>query len=178
MVHNRSGFAATYDTTTIYFHWLTVFLVIMLWVIGMTADWVPRGPQRQVVWSVHVILGFVTTLVVLARILWRSAFGRTPPPANTGFLHVASEAMHYLLFALLLTVLVTGVVNASYRGFNIFDIWQMPQFGMGDRATRRNLKEWHELSAHAMMIVAAIHAAAALVHQLLWRDRLIDRMRL
>jgi cytochrome b561 len=165
-----------YDKTTIYLHWLTVILVIVLWVIGMVGDWFPRGPQRTAVWSVHVALGFAASVVVLARIAWRMIFGRSLPPANAGILHAASEAVHYLLLVLLVAVLATGVVNASYRGFNVFGVWQVPQFGMGDRATRRSINEWHELAAHGTMVLAAVHAAAALLHQYVWRDRLIDRM--
>lgn len=178
MTNDKRELAARYDAATIYFHWLTVVLVVGLWVIGMTAGWFPRGPQRATVWSVHVMLGFAATLVIAARIVWRAAFGYAPPPANAGLLHVASEAVHYLLLGLLVTVLATGIATASYRGFNIFGVWEVPQFGSGDRATRRSLREWHELAAHATMVVAGVHAAAALVHQYVWRDRLIDRMRL
>lgn len=177
MTNDRPGIVAAYDTATIYLHWLTVLLVVALWVVGMTADWFPRGAPRHAVWSVHVVLGFAATLTVLARIAWRSTLGRKLPPANTGFLHAASETVHYLLLALLVAVLTTGVANASYRGFDVFGLWQVPQFGAGDRAMRRSLKQWHELAAHATIIVAAAHAAAALFHQYVWRDRLLDRMR-
>jgi cytochrome b561 len=171
------GTVFVYDKTTIYLHWLTVILVSVLWVVGMTGDWFPRGPQRTAVWSVHVALGFAASVAVLARIVWRMTFGRSLPPANPGILHIASETMHYLLLAMLVAVLATGIANASYRGFNIFGVWHMPQFGAGDRATRRSINEWHELAAHGTMILAAVHATAALLHQHVWRDGLIDRMR-
>ena len=35
-----------YDPTTIWLHWLTLGAIIILWLIGQTADWVPRGPFR------------------------------------------------------------------------------------------------------------------------------------
>ena len=35
---------------------------------------------------------------------------------------------------------------------------------------------WHELAANTIVILAAIHAAAALVHHYLWRDGVLRRM--
>jgi hypothetical protein len=51
--------AERYDATTVWLHWITVALIVVLWVIGQTGDLVPRGPFRTGVWSTHVVLGFV-----------------------------------------------------------------------------------------------------------------------
>lgn len=166
-----------YDPTTIWLHWATVVLIIMLWVIGMTADWLPRGPLRSGGWSVHVILGFAVAFVLLTRIAWRAHFGRLLPPADTGALHALAKVTHYTLYVLLAAVVATGIANASYRGFSIFSIWTVPRFGTGDPATRRSINDWHELAANLTLFVAFIHAAAALVHQYVWRDHLLNRMR-
>lgn len=165
-----------YDPTTIWLHWTMVGLVIALWVIGQTADWVPRGPFRTGLWSVHVLLGFTTGFAFLTRIAWRAHFGRALPPADTGVLYVLAKATHYTLYALLGAVVVLGIADASYRGFNLFGVWSLPQFGSGDAATRRSINEWHELAANLTILVAFLHAMAALVHQYVWRDRLLDRM--
>jgi cytochrome b561 len=166
-----------YDSTTIWLHWITVALVVVLWVIGQTGDLAPRGPARTGVWSIHVTLGLATALVLLTRIAWRAHFGRVLPPADTGFLHAAAKATHALLYVLLAAVVILGITDASYRGFNLFGIWKVPQFGLGDTAMRRSINGWHELAANALIIVAAVHALAALAHQYVWRDRLLDRMK-
>lgn len=36
--------AETYDRTTIALHWITALSVVVLWIIGQTADWIPDGP--------------------------------------------------------------------------------------------------------------------------------------
>lgn len=168
---------ARYDPTTIWLHWTMAGLIVVLWVIGQTADWAPRGPFRTGLWSVHVLLGFATGFVLLMRITWRAHFGRVLPPADTGVLYVLARTTHYTLYVLLCAVIVLGIVDASYRGFNLFGIWSLPQFGSGDTATRRSINEWHELAANLTILVAFLHAMAALVHQYVWRDRLLDRMR-
>lgn len=168
---------ARYDAATIWLHWISVALVVVLWTIGQTADLVPRGPVRSGAWSTHVLLGFVAALVLLTRVAWRTGPGATLPPADQGALHVLAKATHYSLYVLLAAVVVTGILNASYRGFDLFGVWSVPKFGAGDKAVRRSINEWHELAANILVALAAVHAAAALVHQFVWRDRLLARMR-
>jgi len=168
---------ARYDPTTIWLHWTTVGLIAVLWLIGQTADWMPRGPVRTGLWSVHVVLGLTTGAVLLTRVAWRVHFGRVLPPADTGFLSAIAKVTHYTLYALLVAVVVLGIVDALYRGFNLFGVWSLPQLGTGDAATRRSINGWHELAANLTVVVACLHAAAALVHQYAWRDRLLDRMK-
>jgi cytochrome b561 len=172
----RRSDVGRYDSTTIWLHWTTVGFIVVLWTIGQTADLLPRGPLRAGVWSVHVCLGLVTALVLVTRVAWRAHFGRVLPPANTGVLHAVAEATHYLLYVLLAVVVVLGVVDASYRGFNLFGIGSIPKFGTDDPTIRHSLNEWHGLAANMMILVAFVHALAALAHQYLWRDHLIDRM--
>ena len=169
--------ADRYDPTTIWLHWTTVGLVVVLWVIGQTADLLPRGPFRTGAWSIHVVLGVVTAFVLLTRIAWRARFGRALPPTDTGALYLIAKATHYALYLLLGAVVIAGIIDASYRGFNLFGVWTVPQFGTGDRAIRHSINEWHELAANVLIAVAAIHGLAALGHHFVWRDRLLDRMR-
>lgn len=156
---------------------MTVGFIVILWVIGQTADWAPRGPLRTGLWSVHVVLGLATGLVLLTRVAWRSHFGRVLPPADTAILYAIAQATHYTLYTLLDAVVVLGIVDALYRGFNLFGVWSLPQFGIGDAATRHNIDDWHELAANLTVLVACLHAAAALVHQYVWRDHLLERMK-
>ena len=170
--------APRYDPTTIWLHWITVGFIAALWVIGQTADWAPRGPFRTSLWSVHVVLGCATAFVLLTRIAWRVHLGRVLPPADTGVLYVVAKATHYTLYALLGVVVLLGIADALYRGFNLFGLWSLPQVGTGDAATRRAINEWHELAANLTVLVALLHAGAALIHKYVWRDQLLDRMKL
>ena len=75
--------AECYDTTTVWLHWITVVLVVVLWVIGQTGDLFPRGPLRTGVWSMHVMLGFLTALGLLLELLGEGILGACcrPPTA-------------------------------------------------------------------------------------------------
>jgi len=170
--------AEHYDVTTVWLHWITVILVAVLWVAGQTADLIPRGPLRTGAWSIHVVLGFLTAFVLVTRVAWRAQFGRVLPPADSGAFYVIAKLAHYALYVLIGIAVISGIINASYRGFNIFGLWGVPQFGDGNADIRRSINGWHELAANALIVTAGIHALAALGHHYVLRDRLLDRMRL
>jgi cytochrome b561 len=165
---------ATYDRTTIYLHWATAGLVVILWIIGQTADWFPDGPFNTDYWSIHVVLGFGLAVVVAWRIVWRAFKGRRLPAADAGALRVLAKATHYGLYLLLLTVIVLGITNAFVRGYNLFDLASLPQ--IGDRALRKPITHWHGLAANVLLALAVLHAAAALFHHYFIRDTVLGRM--
>ena len=165
-----------YDLTTILLHWITVGFIVVLWAIGQTADLLPRGSFRSGLWSIHVLVGLATACVLLTRVAWRASFGLVAPPADQGVLYVLAKTTHYALYALLAVVVALGIGDALYRHFNLFGIWQLPQIGAGDAATRHSINEWHGLAANLLIIVAGFHALAALTHHYVWRDRLLNRM--
>ena len=97
-----------YDRTTIALHWATASLTAVLWIIGQTADWIPKGPGQVSYWSIHVVLGFALAIVLVWRIIWRGFKGRRLPDADTGAVHVFAKATHYLLYGLLLVAVACG----------------------------------------------------------------------
>ena len=166
---------ARYDATTMALHWATALLVVTLWTLGQTADWAPDGSLLNTsLWSTHVVLGFTLAVVLIWRIAWRSSGGRALPAADQGALHVLAKATHYGLYLLLAVVVGLGLVNAFVRGYPIYGLFHLPQ--VGDRAWRRPITDWHGLAANIVLGLAGFHAAAALVHQYLWRDGLLGRM--
>jgi cytochrome b561 len=163
-----------YDGTTIALHWLTAILVVALWIIGQTGDWPPRGPMQDDYWSIHVVLGFVLTLVLACRILWRIFQGRRLPPADSGLLYFLARTMHYALYLTLLVVVGLGVVNAFVRGYELFGLVHLPQ--IGDAQWRRPITHWHGLGANLLLILAFLHASAALLHYYVVKDWTLQRM--
>jgi cytochrome b561 len=165
---------AHYDPVTIRLHWATAGLASLLWVMGQTTGWLPRGPLRVNVWSVHILLGVCLALVLVARIVWRGRSGRRLPAAHGGLLQVLAKGTHYLLYLLLIAVVGLGLTNAFAHAFPMFNAWALP--GIGDKDFRHMVNHWHELAANAVMIVALLHAAAALFHHYVLRDGVLDRM--
>jgi cytochrome b561 len=165
-----------YDPVTIVLHWVTAALVVALWSIGQTVDVFPNGPLRIDYRSLHIMFGAILTVVVLGRLAWRLARRVDLPPIDDGLLLVIARVTHWTLYALLVVTVGFGVPYAWARGDSIFNALTIPQMVPGDRALAHQIGDWHALAANALLIVACVHAAAALFHHYILRDETLRRM--
>jgi cytochrome b561 len=161
-------------------HWLTVVLVAIAWTLGTFDDVLPKGAARAVGLFIHISAGVAILVALVARVLWRMA-DPPPQPAPTTlgvWAGTASRFAHYALYALLIAVPIAGIVLQFARGnaLPLFGLAEIPSPWIADRTYARSVKEVHEVLANALAILAAFHAAAALVHHWVFRDRTLVRM--
>jgi cytochrome b561 len=161
-------------------HWLTAICVIGGWLLGQFMDSFPQGPPRAWALWAHISLGECVMLFLLVRLVWRIADPPPPPePTRLGRLQeIAAKLSHYALYALLLAVPLVGIIVQLKRGnaLPVFGAWNFASPWPTDRPTARSLLEVHELLANALLILAGIHAAAALIHHYGFGDRTLARM--
>lgn len=165
-----------YDPTTIALHWVTAALVVLLWVIGQTVDFPPTPALRIDYRSLHIVLGATLGIVLLVRLAWRLARRDLPPPIDQGLLLVIARVTHWGLYALLLLTIGLGIGTTWTRGDLLFGLFSIPAFDPGNRALMRQIHGWHALAANTVLIVAGLHAAAALFHHFIMRDATLRRM--
>jgi cytochrome b561 len=165
-----------YDSTSIRLHWVTAALVIVLWCLGETIDWFPRGDPRVAARSAHIVLGALLAAITCWRIWWRASRGRRLPAAEMGALRVLATATHLALYALLVATLILGLANTLVRGDSIFGLFALPSLAPGDRALRGQIEDLHSWSATVLLMLAGIHAAAALWHHYIRKDGVLRRM--
>ena len=58
----------------------------------------------------------------------------------------------------------------------LFGLATIPSPWLKDAAVAHNVKEVHEVLAHALLVIAAFHAIAALIHHWVFQDRTLIRM--
>ena len=161
-------------------HWAVVVLVILAWILGTFDDAFPKGPARAAALFMHISAGLAVIVFVAMRLLWR--IGDPPPrPEKTplgAWMDRAGQLAHYALYALLIAVPVAGIVVQFARGdaLPLFGLSDIPSPWLANRAFARSAKEVHEVLANALVILAGLHAAAALVHHWIFRDRTLVRM--
>jgi cytochrome b561 len=165
-----------HDPMTIALHWITALLVAVLWTIGQTVDVFPSGPLRIDYRSVHIVLGIVLGAVLLARLAWRLTRHESLPPIDHGVLLAIARFTHWLLYALLAVTVGLGIANVWVRGDSIFNLLSVPAYDPGNRSLMHLIGGWHALAANTVMIVAGVHAAAALFHHYVLRDATLRRM--
>jgi cytochrome b561 len=167
-----------YDSVTLWLHWLTAALVIALFALAEVWGFLPRGSVRRTMVGVHVSLGIILVLAVILRILWRGSFSRRLPLAGRGLLGVVAQVGHYLLYLLLLIMICTGPLNrwASGRPLNFFWLFKIPSPLSADKALHSLVISVHFWAAWTIIILAALHAVAALFHHYVLRDGVLMRM--
>lgn len=170
----------TYGALAIALHWIVALLVLVSWLTGQFGDELPKGAPRDTGLFVHVSVGLAILGFVMTRILWRLA---DPPPATErSALGVwgdrAGKAVHYLIYILLIAIPLVGVAAQFARGHSlpIFGLFEIASPWTEDRTFAHNVTEVHEMLANAIMLLVGLHAAAALLHHYVLRDRTLLRM--
>ena len=161
-------------------HWLTALFVIAGWLLGTFLDDIPKGPQREFGLLTHMTLGQCVFVLVIVRLIWRHT-NPPPPPEKTRYgrlLEISATLNHYVLYALLLAVPLLGVIVQLKRGnpLPIFGFGEFASPWPNDRSVARSVLGVHQCCANAVLILAGVHAVAALVHHYAFRDRTLTRM--
>jgi cytochrome b561 len=170
----------SYGAVPQFLHWLSVGLVAVAWLLGVFGDALPQGAARATGLLVHILVGLALLCVLVVRMLWRVV--DPPPPLERTALGVwldrAARIAHYALYALLVAAPVMGILLQFARGdaLPLFGFSEIASPWAADRALARSIKEIHEILAHALVILAVFHAAAALFHHWVLRDRTLSRM--
>jgi cytochrome b561 len=161
-------------------HWLTAALVMIGWTLGTLGDDLPEGAARATGLFVHISAGLAIIAIVVLRLLWR--IGNPAPEVERTvlgeWLDRAARLAHYGMYALLAIVPIAGIVVQFARGdaLPVFGVIEIASPWYADRAFAGTAKEVHEVLANVLVIVAAFHAVAALVHHWVFRDRTLLRM--
>ena len=161
-------------------HWATVILVVAAWLLGTFGDDLPRGAARDAGLYIHMTAGLTVIAIVVLRMLWRTV-DAPPAPEKTPlgpWLDRAGRLAHVVLYVLLIAVPAVGIAAQFARGrpVPLFGLGEIPSPWAVDRAFARLVTEVHELLANTLLAVACLHAAAALAHHWLFRDRTLARM--
>ncbi len=160
-------------------HWLSAILILGGWLLGQTLDLFPKTMEEGLKLA-HMWSGLGVLTLLAARLAWRRS-GPQPDPIPSAldpWLARAAAVGHLALYALLLAVPVAGIVLSFARGepVSLFGLFEIASPWARDRAFARSAREVHELLANAIMFVAALHAAAALMHHYLLGDATLRRM--
>lgn len=166
-----------YDSVAIALHWTIAALILIAFALGLTVDDFPKAYGPMVV-NIHALLGVAVLVLTLVRLGWRLT--HTPPalPASGGPLaNKAAKAVHVLLYALMLAAPLIGLPTLFYRGRGLdFGLFAIPPVLPRVPEIFHPLTEAHELAAYALVLLAAGHVLAALYHQAVLKDRLMERM--
>jgi cytochrome b561 len=168
--------APRFDDLSIFLHWMTVLFVLGQFITGWLLGLVHH--HGAMLLDLHRSLGSATWVVVAVRLAWRFSSPPPPFPASMSKLNQrAAKLNEHALYTMLVVVPLSGIANAVFRGkrFSLFG-WQVPAL----MAPHKSLSHWfhalHTFGAWGLLILIVSHAGAALMHALVLRDGVLQRM--
>lgn len=168
--------ALRYDDRTIALHWATAGLIVLLWTVAQVIDFFPKGLPRISARSVHMSLGVILGLVMITRIRWRATQAKRLPRAKPELAGRLAEIGHYALYVLIAATVLLGLMNVWARGDSFFGLFKVPQLAPGNARLKETIEDLHAWCANSTVILAALHAGAALAHRYVLRDEVLQRM--
>ena len=166
-----------YGATAKAFHWAIVALLVIQYAIGWLMPDVHAGPPGiPMTW--HISIGIVIFALIVARFLWRLTHPVAPESSLPPWQRITSEAVHWLLYLLVLLTTLSGWLFASARGWTVswFYIAPLPMLTSGNPALVKALNGWHQNFMWALLVVAGLHICAAFVHLFYYRDGVMRRI--
>jgi cytochrome b561 len=155
-----------YGTPAKVLHWLVVGLLAVQFPIGWFMPDVHAGPPGMAM-TLHISFGLTILALILVRLLWRITHPVAPESSLPSWQRVSSEAVHWLLYALVLGTTTTGWLFASFRGWSVsyFNLVPLPMLAAKNTVATHQIDGWHQIAEWGLLIAIGTHVAAALDHR-------------
>lgn len=173
--------APRYTLPAIALHWLMALLMIAAFFVGLSLEDMPLGPEKLKIISYHKWAGITILGLALIRVVWRLTH-RPPELPNTmpPVMKLIAHAGHGVLYVLMFAIPLTGWMMSSAKGYPVvyLGLLPLPDLVGPNEALADTLKEAHEAINWLFAFVLVGHVAAAIKHQLIDKDGIMDRMSL
>lgn len=159
-------------------HWGMLVLFAIIIPLGLYMAELPLGIHKLRLYALHKSIGLTLLALAALRLAWRAGERRPELPPMPAWQHRAALAIHALLYLLMFAVPLSGWLFNSAAGFPLqwFGTVNLPALAHSDPALKKLAHEIHETGAWLLVALVAAHAAAALKHHFLDRDRTLALM--
>lgn len=167
-----------YNKLSKLFHWLSALLILGLFAVGLWmvdlsyySEWYKPVPH----W--HKSIGLCLFALTLARLLWKT-ISASPFIEGKKWEQMAATSVHYLLYAVLFTLFLSGylISTADGRSIDVFNWFSVPGLGSFIENQEDIAGDIHYYSAIFLMSLASLHALAALRHHFIDKDNTLRKM--
>src|ERR1700688_973448 len=169
---------AHYGTAAKVFHWLTAGLLAVQLPLGWLMPGIRRGMNPGAAMLLHISIGVTILLLMTVRLLWRLTHPVARESSLPAWQRIGAELVHWLLYLAVLLTTITGWFYASARGWSIalFGLVPLPRLVEEGSALGGTLGGLHASLTWVVLGLIGIHVLAALVHLLVYKDRIFYRM--
>jgi cytochrome b561 len=168
-----------YSAVSKWLHWTTAIVIFGLIPAGLVLDDLPEGPVQDLGYDLHRSFGFIVLCLALMRLAVRGVFGAPAVYAGlTPLEQRASGFVHHALYVLIVvTPLLGWAATSAYPvAINVFWLFTLPPLAPESEWLSKLLFKAHEISAFLIIALLAAHIGGALMHRIVKRDGVMDRM--
>ncbi len=167
-----------YSTPAIALHWLLALAIFGSLALGIYMHELPMSPTRLKLYNWHKWAGVTILALSFVRLAWRLTHPAPPDLAMPAWQRKAAHAVHHLLYLLFFAVPLAGWAYSSAAGFPVvwFGVLPLPDFVPVNRELADTLKGLHKVLSLGLGAVVLAHIAAAIKHQVVDNDGLLQRM--
>jgi cytochrome b561 len=161
------------------FHWVTVGLVGAGYLISSGGpESRVYSPERATQLGLHETIGMCVIAVLVLRLLWKLIDHVPQEPEMPAWMLFLARLVHWILYALLAAIPLTAILGAWYEGHSVtfLGVAELTPLVAPAHAFGQSLTELHTLLGNVIIWVAGFHAAAALLHHFILRDRVLLSM--
>lgn len=169
---------ARYDPVSQAFHWVMAFAVVLAYALGLVREDMPKGDFRNGLLNLHMSIGLLVFGLTCLRLAWRAGHPAPAMLAQAPLMMVAAQGAHIALYAAMIAIPLVGLVSAWTNGtvVSLFWVLPLPSPIALDKPFSEALEEVHSVAAHVLMVVAGLHALAAIAHHMILKDATLLRM--
>jgi cytochrome b561 len=167
-----------YRPPAVVLHWLVALLIVTLFGLGWYMMEIEKQPGSDWYFNLHRSLGLTVGGLIVLRILWRALHRPAELPAAMPMWEKKlSLAAHWLLYACMIVMPLTGYLGASYnRSGAAFFGYKLPFWSGPERNLSKLFFTIHEALVWVFVAVIVLHALAGLKHLLVNKDKVFQRM--
>jgi cytochrome b561 len=174
----ESSMRMHYGTTAKTLHWLIVFLIGSEYLMGWLMPNIKAGMAPGAAMTWHISIGTTILATMVIRLGWRLVHPVAPERSLPAYQRISSEAVHWLLYLLVLLTTLSGWTFASARGWQVnwFFGPVLPMLTHENPALRQEINGLHQDFEWALLVFIGIHVLGALVHLFYYGDDVMRRM--
>ena len=173
-----------YTLTAMALHWVLALAIVTAFGVGLVLEDMAFSPAKIKLINWHKWAGVTILALSALRLLWRLTHRPPALPVRIensmpAWQRAAHHGTHHLMYLLFFVVPLLGWAYSSAKGYPVvwFGVLPLPDLLPANPELAEAIKPLHGLAAWTLMALVGLHVAAALKHQFIDRDGLIDRMR-
>lgn len=165
-----------YGSIAKFFHWLVFLLVLTLILVGFF--WENTGTIKGTVINTHKLVGLVTLLIVIMRVLWMLSNPKPTIPNAKRWEKIVEHSAHGLIYLALFGMPLSGWLLATAAGKPPHLKGQtFPMPGItANKALAGVAANIHLVLAWVLISLVSLHILAALKHHIIDKDNVLKRM--